>query len=372
MVSHRSPPAVPLSAELIEEAASSTTIDNGGKPRRQLQTRILVTILLVVTVLFSGHGIVSIVASSQEREMALAERAKLLAINQTRSLAVPIWDYDDAQIEATLFALSQDPDFVSTRILDDEGVTTHQLEARPTAVDDLVVIERIEHPTPDGPAWLGDLELVLSTERMHNAQMRAALWHGGVLITLMVAVLASIYLSFRRISGPLTQLIDVIDDLKRGDNHIAVPATERNDEIGGIAKAIELFRRNTIEVERLRAVHDRALADERLRIRAAIESSSDAVLIMDKRALPIFVNRAFADLFGSDLTELAKASFGIGGFEVTPFSTAATAWRSRPTSLQSSASLSVSTAASTTAGAESSRWRSRPVWPGCSAGASPS
>ena len=311
MSSDRSP-ALPWSPGLSENAASPSKTTDGGKPRRQLQTRILVTILLVVTILFSGHGAISIVASNQERHSALAERARLLAINQTRSLAAPIWDYDDAQIEAALSALSQDPDFVSARILDEEGVPTNQLEKRPAAAEDLVVIERIEHPTPEGPAWLGNLELVLSTERMNDAQMRAALWHASVLITLMVAVLVSIYFSFSRISGPLTELINIIDDLTRGDNQVAVPATERDDEIGGIAKAIEFFRRNAIEVERLRSVHDRALADERLRIRAAIESSSDAVLILDKKATPIFVNQAFVGLFGSDLADLTESRFGFG------------------------------------------------------------
>lgn len=305
-----SPPASPAPTPLIDDVVSSSGPYDDTKPRRQLQTRILVTILLVVTVLFSGHGIISIVASNQERQTELVERARLLALNQARSLATPIWDYDDAQIETALAALSHDPDFVSARILDEDGEPTHQLEARPVESGDLVVTKRIEHPTPEGAAQLGNLELILSTQRMQDAQMRAALWHASVLITLMVAVLVSIYLSFSRISRPLTQLIDIIDDLKRGDNHVAVPATERDDEIGGIAKAIELFRRNAIEVERLRTVHDRALADERLRIRAAIESSSDAVLILDKRARPIFVNRAFADLFGGDLVRLAGTSFG--------------------------------------------------------------
>ncbi|MBC9878480.1 HAMP domain-containing protein [Bradyrhizobium sp. INPA01-394B] len=79
-----------------------------------------------------------------------------------------------------------------------------------------------------------------------------------------VAVLAVIgFLLGRSISKALSGMVGAMTRLARGELAIAVPGIGRNDEIGEMADAVEVFRTNMTEAERLRA--EQAEADSRRR-----------------------------------------------------------------------------------------------------------
>ena len=68
------------------------------------------------------------------------------------------------------------------------------------------------------------------------------------LLGIVVAVLLA-----RRIARPITGITETMTKLAGGDTNVAVPATNRSDEVGEIAKAVEVFKRNMIEGARLAA-----------------------------------------------------------------------------------------------------------------------
>ncbi|WP_234681781.1 methyl-accepting chemotaxis protein [Bradyrhizobium monzae] len=79
-----------------------------------------------------------------------------------------------------------------------------------------------------------------------------------------VAVLAVVgFLLGRSISKALSGMVDAMTRLARGELSIAVPGIGRKDEIGEMAGAVEVFRANMTEAERLRA--EQAEADTRRR-----------------------------------------------------------------------------------------------------------
>lgn len=79
-----------------------------------------------------------------------------------------------------------------------------------------------------------------------------------------VAVLAVVsFLLGRSISKALSGMVDAMTRLARGELSIAVPGIGRKDEIGAMAGAVEVFRSNMTEAERLRA--EQAEADTRRR-----------------------------------------------------------------------------------------------------------
>jgi methyl-accepting chemotaxis protein len=79
-----------------------------------------------------------------------------------------------------------------------------------------------------------------------------------------VAVLAVVgFLLGRSISKALSGMVDAMTRLARGDLSIVVPGIGRKDEIGEMAGAVEVFRTNMTEAERLRA--EQAEADTRRR-----------------------------------------------------------------------------------------------------------
>jgi methyl-accepting chemotaxis protein len=75
------------------------------------------------------------------------------------------------------------------------------------------------------------------------------------------------FLIGRSIARPVRALTEAMVTLASGDTGQAIPATERRDEIGDMARAVQVFKDNAIEVERLRTAHeqarDRAEADKR-------------------------------------------------------------------------------------------------------------
>jgi methyl-accepting chemotaxis protein len=56
-----------------------------------------------------------------------------------------------------------------------------------------------------------------------------------------------------RVTGPLRDMADVVNRLASGDTAVTVPGAGRGDEVGAIARSIEVFRGNLIETEKLKA-----------------------------------------------------------------------------------------------------------------------
>ncbi|GIK80571.1 MAG: methyl-accepting chemotaxis protein [Alphaproteobacteria bacterium] len=92
----------------------------------------------------------------------------------------------------------------------------------------------------------------------------------GLLITLLLVSIMA-----RSITRPIGTLSDVMTALAAGDTAIAVEGVGRRDEIGGMASAVQVFKDNMIETERLRAAQvetERRAADER---KAAMHKLAD-------------------------------------------------------------------------------------------------
>ncbi len=65
----------------------------------------------------------------------------------------------------------------------------------------------------------------------------------------------------RRLVLPVQHLTDTVTRLAGGDVAAAVPERRRNDEIGAMAAAIEVFRRNALELLHMNLRFDAALSN---------------------------------------------------------------------------------------------------------------
>jgi methyl-accepting chemotaxis protein len=78
----------------------------------------------------------------------------------------------------------------------------------------------------------------------------------SMLIALGLAVVAVSGLSFliaRSVSTALSAMVRAMTRLAKGDSAITIPSVDRKDEIGEMAGAVQVFKANMIETERLRA-----------------------------------------------------------------------------------------------------------------------
>ena len=83
------------------------------------------------------------------------------------------------------------------------------------------------------------------------ARSSTATWTGAI-IALGLAVLLS-WLIARSIVTPLSAMTGAMTELSKGNKTIDIPARERTDEIGAMAQAMEIFKENTLKMDKLQA-----------------------------------------------------------------------------------------------------------------------
>ncbi|MFC5316531.1 methyl-accepting chemotaxis protein [Azospirillum rugosum] len=93
-------------------------------------------------------------------------------------------------------------------------------------------------------------------------------------ITLVVLLNGFLY---RLIATPVTRLTATMTALARGDISVTVPAVGRSDEIGDMARAVEVFKRNSIENEQLRNDQERERQAAEQARRQALETMAETV-----------------------------------------------------------------------------------------------
>ena len=162
---------------------------------------------------------------------------------------------DGFQQEAWTF-LNENPDEIFTR-----QETLDGREVMRVAVADQMVAEACvgchnSHPETPRIGWqLGDVRGVLEIDSVIDEQLAAgtamtrnimlSLLIGGVVLCL-VFVFAS-----RRVTNPLVRMTRTMEALASGDRDLEVPAQDRNDEVGDMAGAVQIFKENAIKAEEM-------------------------------------------------------------------------------------------------------------------------
>jgi methyl-accepting chemotaxis protein len=134
---------------------------------------------------------------------------------------------------------------------------------------------------------IGVLEVVKDTTA-YEAAAASSQWRlvmGTIAILVGAAFLA--FLLGRGLSGPLVAITAVMNRLSSGDMEVRISGGERSDELGTMAQAVDVFRRNMLEARALRE------AQEGAKHQAEIE----------KKAL----QRQMADRFEADVKSVVAA-----------------------------------------------------------------
>jgi methyl-accepting chemotaxis protein len=87
----------------------------------------------------------------------------------------------------------------------------------------------------------------------------------GALALLIAAVSITAYVIFRRVLRPLDRQRQVMVALTQRDLSVEVPDRARGDEIGEMSRAVEMFKANLVETDRLQGEQSRINADREAR-----------------------------------------------------------------------------------------------------------
>jgi len=112
---------------------------------------------------------------------------------------------------------------------------------------------------------IGVSEAALDVAKDHAAGQRSVatwdLWvQGGLLIFSVLAAAGLMLLVSRRVTGPLRTIQQAMLKLAGGDLTAEVSFTRRKDEIGALGSAMQAFKENMVEAERLRGEQKQAEA----------------------------------------------------------------------------------------------------------------
>jgi len=86
-------------------------------------------------------------------------------------------------------------------------------------------------------------------ERFHEIQLISIVCSLSILF---IIGLISMWYS-RQLTNPIKKMVDTMKVLADGNNTVSVPSLERHDEIGDMAKAVQVFKENALEMERMEA-----------------------------------------------------------------------------------------------------------------------
>ncbi len=155
----------------------------------------------------------------------------------------------------------------------------------------------------------------------------------GTIIILLAAAGLAFFLG-RGMSHPLTAITAVMNRLSSGDTDVTIPGFDRKDELGTMAGAVDVFRRNMIEARTLREEQE-----------AAKQQSE-----MEKKAL----QRRMADRFEADVKSVVNAvarateAMQMAAAEITSSVSGTSAQAAAAAAASEEASASINTVAAAT------------------------
>ena len=127
------------------------------------------------------------------------------------------------------------------------------------------------------PAWNMFLGTGAYIDDLNAKFLSAAVAIGGGVIGVALLIGAAAWFVSRRITNPIARLQSCMRRLAAGEVDLDVPGKERRDEVGEMARAVDVFKQNAVERRRLEAetAANRAAAEAE-RERVAAESAKAA------------------------------------------------------------------------------------------------
>jgi methyl-accepting chemotaxis protein len=226
-----------------------------------------VTALLVVA---ADH------VSSSSARANLSEKVRLTSDVLAGGMVLAVWNYDARQGAALLAAFNSDPDYVGSKVVAEEGGKTFVADGHPdeTGADVITETRPLIHKDSGKDTVVGKLSVSMSTRRAEAAIVTTSHWMIASGVAALVLICGVIFTIIRGVTRPINKITDTMTQVADGNCAIEIPALGRLDEVGQIARAVEVFQRNALEMVRLRNEQEELKAEARVQRRRMLEQVS--------------------------------------------------------------------------------------------------
>ncbi|MBJ7576596.1 HAMP domain-containing protein [Devosia sp. MC532] len=203
-------------------------------------------------------------------------------------------------------------------MLSEAMVTTGQSYTDPTGTELFAIASRVKFPGVS-EEWTLIMEIPTATIYASINETRNLALIASVV--LLIITLALVRLGAGMIAKPIVRMTGVMRELTEGKYDIEVPYRDGGDEIGGMARAVEVFRENGLKISQMtEAEAARIIADEQSRrdmmtdLQAAFGEVVDAAIAGDfsKRVHSQFPDPELNGLAGSINSLVETVDRGIG------------------------------------------------------------
>jgi methyl-accepting chemotaxis protein len=199
-----------------------------------------------------------------------------------------------------------DKEMISKKLPETMKVENHQT----VALDQGGATLSVFYPIPDLPGVQWYVGVSLDRDKMLaplHAMRDLMLWTMVGVVVVIVPLLG--LLINRMVARPITAMTKAMTELSAGSDLTAIPALERRDEIGAMAKALEVFKFNSSEMRRLEferiATREEAEAERKMVMEGlAGDFEANVSTVIDEVS---GATRVAAGLSGKMATEMEEA-----------------------------------------------------------------
>ncbi len=203
-----------------------------------LQRKLLLAITTIVTVVMVGFGYYLVTSQRQTRIAELEDRATRTVDLLAQTLASPLWNIEEGNLESQLNAILADPEVNAVRVIE-TGNTEPIVESKRTVSAEGPITRSAEiiYLRGEEKLPLGTVEIVYSRELLNRSLEETTLLIGFIILALIFILFLSIYVMVGRlVTNPLHEMTTLTSRVAEGDLSGRVELTSR-DEMNVLASA---------------------------------------------------------------------------------------------------------------------------------------
>ena len=195
---------------------------------------ISIPLILISTVLLFG---VFEWYTYRNAQQALDEELNNILVTQSEALALPVWNYDQKQVELTLSAMRTNPNVVAVRLLDEWGSVLNEQGDNKSFTDEYLVAEREITVNEGEIKKIGTLQVSITDKSVREATFNRFLLASGMAGLVMFFVILSTIIGYRKTVGmPLGLLHNSIEEKSKTGKASQVEWGS-DDEVGNVIRA---------------------------------------------------------------------------------------------------------------------------------------
>ncbi len=212
-----------------------------------LQAKILLSVIGLTLLVLVGSAVIRIVMAQNDLESRLLDRANIVTSLQSKAIAAPMWDLDNEAAGKLLQDLSQDPDFQYAEVVDPKGTLLFSHGESTESSSMTRSTSEIKHTEGDNSETIGTLTLILSHDSLTSSIFSQIITTAIFTLITLGVISTVVFTSFRKLTVPMAKMTDEMGQLVAGHLDVEIGYLDRNDEVGNMAQAIQVFKVSAIE-----------------------------------------------------------------------------------------------------------------------------